>query len=91
MVDDGAAWVYDQYSDSALPRKLEDQARRAKRGLWALAQDKRMPPWQWRHGGKAAAGKMGGLITEFVNGMKEAADNLVGIIGDAWNEAVEQK
>lgn len=46
MVSSGAAWAYTRYvQDAALPR-LQDQARQARRGLWAQANPE--PPWQWR-------------------------------------------
>ncbi|MBK1662298.1 micrococcal nuclease [Paracraurococcus ruber] len=48
MVRRGAAWVYRDYSrNPALPR-LEAEARAARRGLWALPEAERMPPWEWR-------------------------------------------
>lgn len=48
MVRRGAAWVFRQYStDPTLP-PLEQAARRARVGLWALPDDQRLPPWQWR-------------------------------------------
>ena len=34
---------------------LEAEAKAAKRGLWGLPEAERMPPWDWRHGGKAQA------------------------------------
>ena len=49
----GLAWVYRHYTDDARLRALEAEAKAARRGLWADAQP--MPPWEWRHGGKAAA------------------------------------
>lgn len=47
QVSSGMAWVFDRYStpDSAL-YKLQDDARQAKRGLWADANP--IPPWEWR-------------------------------------------
>src|SRR5690606_31416527 len=30
----------------------EDQARKAKSGLWALPESDRMPPWEWRKAGR---------------------------------------
>lgn len=49
LVRNGSAWWYDSYSDSQLLKQLEQQARDAKRGLWADAYDaNRMPPWEWR-------------------------------------------
>ena len=49
----GLAWVYRHYTDDARLRALEAEAKAARRGLWADAQP--MPPWEWRHGGNAAA------------------------------------
>ena len=47
MVQNGAAWVYDQYNtDPSLPA-LQREARAQKRGLWADSQP--VPPWEWRH------------------------------------------
>ncbi|EEF9755266.1 thermonuclease family protein [Salmonella enterica] len=47
MVQNGAAWVYDQYNtDPSLPA-LQREAREQKRGLWADSQP--VPPWEWRH------------------------------------------
>ncbi|EBB7895792.1 thermonuclease family protein [Escherichia coli] len=47
MVQNGAAWVYDQYNtDPSLPA-LQREARAQKRGLWAGSQP--VPPWEWRH------------------------------------------
>ncbi len=33
----------------------ETEARAARRGLWALPEAQRVPPWEWRHGGKQPA------------------------------------
>ena len=42
----GLAWHYKQYNkDSALAR-LETEARKQRRGLWA--DPKPLPPWDWR-------------------------------------------
>lgn len=47
MVQNGAAWVYDQYNtDPSLPA-LQREARAQNRGLWADSQP--VPPWKWRH------------------------------------------
>ena len=48
MVHQGAAWVYHQYSHD--PRLLRDEreAQDARRGLWALPEAERVPPWEWR-------------------------------------------
>ena len=52
LVSQGAAWVYRQYSKDRSLIGLEDQARKAKRGLWALPESERMPPWEWRKAGR---------------------------------------
>ena len=44
----GFAWHYKQYDKSEKLAKLEQEARAAKRGLWADANP--TPPWEWRHG-----------------------------------------
>ena len=48
MVRQGAAWVYRQYSHDPLLLRHEQEARDARRGLWALPEAERMPPWEWR-------------------------------------------
>ncbi|MEM9057407.1 MAG: thermonuclease family protein [Pseudomonadota bacterium] len=47
MVQQGFAWVYRRYSQDAAMLALEDDARTARRGLWA---DRATPvaPWDWR-------------------------------------------
>ena len=54
LVKQGMAWWYRQYAPSSrdLP-KLEDQARRAKIGLWS--QPNPIPPWGFRKGGSTPA------------------------------------
>lgn len=52
LVSQGAAWVYRQYSKDRSLIDLEDQARKAKRGLWSLPESERMPPWEWRKAGR---------------------------------------
>jgi micrococcal nuclease len=49
LVRRGLAWWYRQYSpkDKELA-PAEEEARKAKRGLWADA--KPIPPWEWRKG-----------------------------------------
>ena len=51
----GAAWVYRQYLKDQSLLAVEAEAKAAKRGLWALPEAQRMPPWEWRHGGSAKA------------------------------------
>lgn len=55
MIRQGAAWAYRQYLKDQSLLKLEADAKAAKRGLWALPEAQRMPPWEWRHGGSAKA------------------------------------
>ena len=50
LVRQGAAWVYRQYAKDASLYRLEEEAKTAKRGLWALPESERLPPWEWRHG-----------------------------------------
>ena len=52
----GMAWHYRQYDKSEKLAKLEQEARAAKRGLWADPNP--TPPWEWRHG-KKGQGKTG--------------------------------
>ena len=55
MIRQGAAWAYRQYLKDQSLLRLEPEAKAAKRGLWALPEAQRMPPWEWRHGGSAKA------------------------------------
>jgi endonuclease YncB( thermonuclease family) len=48
MVRRGAAWVYRRYSHDPLLLVLENEARQAQRGVWALPESQRTPPWEWR-------------------------------------------
>ncbi len=61
LVRQGAAWVYRKYSHDPQLLDLERQAQAAKRGIWALPEAQRVPPWQWRQAAKAkgAGGKTG--------------------------------
>jgi endonuclease YncB( thermonuclease family) len=52
MVRRGAAWVYVQYNRDRSLLRVEAEARAARRGLWALPESERVPPWEWRRGGK---------------------------------------
>lgn len=49
LVRRGHAWAYTEYSPSVAIIELEDAARAAGRGLWALPDTQRDAPWQWRH------------------------------------------
>lgn len=44
----GMAWVYRKYAPKDSPLyAVEDEAKAARRGLWADAEP--VPPWEWRH------------------------------------------
>ena len=49
MVRDGHVWVYRRKVNDASLVELEDAAREARRGLWALPDEDLMPPWQYRY------------------------------------------
>lgn len=46
MVRAGLAWAYRQYLNDSVMLRLETQARRARRGLWA--DDDAIAPWEYR-------------------------------------------
>ena len=48
MVRRGAAWVYTRHNRDPSLVPLEAEARAARRGLWALPEAERIPPWEWR-------------------------------------------
>lgn len=50
MVQDGLAWHYKQYSKSKQLAEAEDEARKAKKGLWADKSPE--PPWEFRKKGR---------------------------------------
>ena len=47
LVRQGLAWWYRHYSKDKILKKLEQEARRNRIGLWS--EPKPMPPWIWRH------------------------------------------
>lgn len=47
LVAEGWAWRYDDYSDSELLKQAQDEAKAAKLGLWADANEP-VPPWIFR-------------------------------------------
>src|SRR5690349_17564434 len=57
MVRQGAAWVYRQYSRDSSLLRLEQEAREARRGLWALPEAERAPPWEWRAAERGGQGR----------------------------------
>ena len=50
MIGRGAAWVYRDYAKDPSLYRLENEAKAAKRGLWALPEAQRCAPWVWRIG-----------------------------------------
>lgn len=48
LVTRGAAWFYPQYAKDESLYYVEQQARDAQRGLWALPLADRVEPWEWR-------------------------------------------
>jgi endonuclease YncB( thermonuclease family) len=59
LVRDGHAWVYRRFSDDPVLLALEADARRARRGLWALPEAERLPPWEWRERERRAHAESG--------------------------------
>lgn len=49
LVRDGHVWVYRRKVHDASLIELEDAAREARLGLWALPEEDLMPPWQYRY------------------------------------------
>lgn len=47
MVSSGAAWAYRRYVKDQNLNRLQQQAQRDRRGLWAGKNPQ--PPWQWRY------------------------------------------
>lgn len=50
----GMAWWYVRYGKDVALKRIEEQARAARRGLWAA--DDPLPPWEFRRGRGAATG-----------------------------------
>ena len=48
MVKAGHAWVYVKYAKDKTLFELEKSAKENQLGLWALPEEERIPPWQWR-------------------------------------------
>jgi endonuclease YncB( thermonuclease family) len=48
LVRRGAAWAYRKYAKDPLIIELELAAREARKGIWALPEAERIPPWEWR-------------------------------------------
>lgn len=52
MIREGHAWAYRQYLKDESLLADEDYAKSNGVGLWGLPEAQRMPPWEWRHGGR---------------------------------------
>lgn len=48
LVREGYAWVYRKYAEDPKLYDLEEEARKAERGLWTHPGP--VPPWEWRRG-----------------------------------------
>lgn len=48
LVRTGHAWIYHRYNEDSVLSAFEQEARQAKRGIWALPEAERVPPWIWR-------------------------------------------
>lgn len=48
LVETGNCWVYPQYAEDRKLFDLQNEAQAAKRGLWQLPENERIPPWEWR-------------------------------------------
>ncbi len=73
MVREGHAWAYTRYSQTPEIIELEDSARAASKGLWALPQEQRDPPWIWRHRPRTAQSQPGPLACGNRSGCSEMA------------------
>ena len=71
LVAEGYAWVYRQYAKDQRLFQLEDEARALKRGLWALPEADRQPPWEWRRAQKSASEPTRDSQGPFVCGRKQ--------------------
>lgn len=60
MVARGAAWAYRDYVRDQTIMHLEADSRVAGIGLWAMSEDQRLPPWEYRAQQRRATGIMVG-------------------------------
>jgi endonuclease YncB( thermonuclease family) len=63
MVKRGGAWAYRRYLSDQRYLRWEDQARKARRGLWGLQADQIMAPWDWRAARRAGSRTASPAIT----------------------------
>jgi len=59
VVARGSAWFYAEYAHDNCLYPVENDARNAKRGLWALPREQRIEPWIWRQNKRDAAAAHG--------------------------------
>lgn len=71
QVKHGMAWAYKQYLTDQAIADLEEQAKIAGTGLWA--DENPTPPWEFRHGGKAAKAAKASFIKTASSGGFECA------------------
>ena len=50
MVAEGHAWASPQDSDDSELADIQASAKAGMRGIWALSDTERVPPWEWRQG-----------------------------------------
>ncbi|MDP1541405.1 MAG: thermonuclease family protein [Moraxellaceae bacterium] len=48
MLEQGMAWIYHRYLRRPELKKIEQEAREQKRGLWQQPEHLRVAPWTWR-------------------------------------------
>ncbi len=71
LVRSGYAWWYHKYSDNETLKKLEAEARKNKRGLWADA--KPTAPWDWRAARRAKSDVLPSEVKVVPNGVAVVA------------------
>lgn len=76
MVEQGAAWTYTAYNRDPILPGVQARAKEANRGLWALQEDQRVPPWLWRHPDAAPAKPKSECATLKCSGLHSCADAL---------------
>ena len=64
----GMAWDYSNYHSNKIYIALQDEAKKAKRGLWAQADP--TPPWQWRKANVAAQSPQPSVAQDYSCGRK---------------------
>jgi endonuclease YncB( thermonuclease family) len=74
LLREGHVWVFRRYTEDRVLLGLEAEARAAKRGLWSLPSEERVPPWEWRDGerGGTARSLTGPEASGFACGTKRS-------------------